>query len=83
MLHLKCSTTDAWLRQVTPHLDELLIDHAHCERKAAGTAMSLLSAYVENQELGRQMTRIITEELEHFHQVLQLLGSAGASGFAV
>ncbi len=77
MLHLKSSTTDAWLRRVTPHLDELLIDHAHCERKAAGTAMSLLSAYVENQELCRQMTRIITEELEHFHQVLQLLERRG------
>lgn len=73
MLHLKCSTTDAWLSRVRPHLDELLIDHAHCERKAAGTAMTLLSAYVENLELCRQMTRIIAEELEHFHLVVELL----------
>jgi tRNA-(ms[2]io[6]A)-hydroxylase len=77
MLHLKSSTSERWLQQVEPHLDELLIDHAHCERKAAGTAMSLLSAYVEHEQLCRDMTRIINEELDHFHQVLQHLARRG------
>jgi tRNA-(ms[2]io[6]A)-hydroxylase len=77
MLHLKSTTADRWLRQVTPHLDELLIDHAHCERKAAGTAMSLLAAYIEHLPLCGEMTRIVNEELEHFHLVLDLLGRRG------
>ena len=73
MLHLKLPTPDRWLHQVTGHLDELLIDHAHCEKKAAGTAMNLLFAYVERVDLCRAMTEIIAEELDHFHQVLRLL----------
>ena len=41
MLSLKSTTSDRWLRHVDEHLDEILIDHAHCEKKAAGTAMNL------------------------------------------
>jgi len=58
---------------VDEHLDEILIDHAHCEKKAAGTAMNLLVSYVEDEELCREMTRIVAEELEHFHLVLAQL----------
>jgi tRNA-(ms[2]io[6]A)-hydroxylase len=54
-----------------------LIDHAHCEKKAAGCAMNLLFAYVENYELCREMTEIVNEELDHFQQVLQLLKRRG------
>ena len=59
------------------HLDEILIDHAHCEKKAAGTAMNLMFAYVENEQLCRDMTEIVTEELEHFHMVIDLLKRRG------
>ena len=58
-------------------MDELLIDHAHCEKKAAGTAMNLIFAYVENEELCREMTLIVKEELEHFELVLDLLHHRG------
>lgn len=77
MLNLRSASPDRWLQQVRSHLDEILIDHAHCERKAAGTAMSLLSAYVEDEELGREMTEIVREELEHFHLVRELLKRRG------
>jgi tRNA-(ms[2]io[6]A)-hydroxylase len=73
MLSLKSTTSERWLHQVAEHLDEILIDHAHCEKKAAGTAMNLLFAYVEDIELGREMTRIVQEELDHFNQVLDQL----------
>ncbi len=73
MLSLKSTTSERWLRQVDLHLDEILIDHAHCEKKAAGTAMNLMFAYVEDEELCREMTRIVNEELDHFHQVLDQL----------
>jgi tRNA-(ms[2]io[6]A)-hydroxylase len=77
MLHLKSTTSDRWLAQVEPHLDQLLIDHAHCEKKAAGTAMNLLFAYVEQEELCRAMKEIVAEELDHFEQVLDLLARRG------
>jgi tRNA-(ms[2]io[6]A)-hydroxylase len=77
MLSLRSQTSARWLRQVDEHLDEILIDHAHCEKKAAGTAMNLMFAYVEDQELCREMTRIVNEELEHFHMVLAILHKRG------
>jgi len=73
MLHLQSATSQRWLAQVDAHLDEVLIDHAHCEKKAAGTAMNLMFAYVQQEELCREMTVIVNEELEHFHQVLDIL----------
>ena len=77
MLHLKTPSPERWLAQVEAHLDELLIDHAHCEKKAAGTAMNLLFAYVDNEELARAMTEIVNEELEHFNLCLDLLKRRG------
>lgn len=77
MLHLKSESQERWLKQVDSNLEEILIDHAHCEHKAAATAMSLLGSYIEKEELTREMTRIIEEELEHFHMVLALLAKRG------
>ena len=54
MLHLKSETKDRWLAQVDAHFDLILIDHAHCEKKAAGTALNLLFAYVDVIELCRE-----------------------------
>ena len=75
MLNLQAPTSDRWLRQVDEHLDEILIDHAHCEKKAAGCALNLIFAYVEHEDLCQEMTKIVNEELEHFHLVLDLLKS--------
>lgn len=77
MLHLKSESGQRWLDQVEKHTDLVLIDHAHCEKKAAGTALNLLFAYVENEELCREMTSIVNEELEHFHMVLDVLKNRG------
>jgi tRNA-(ms[2]io[6]A)-hydroxylase len=77
MLHLQSGTSARWLAQVDAHLDEILIDHAHCEKKAAGTALNLIFAYVEDQELCREMAFIVNEELEHFQMVIDLLNRRG------
>lgn len=77
MLNLKSTSKQQWLDQVDADLEEILIDHAHCEHKAAATAMSLMGAYIENQALCEEMTRIVEEELEHFHMVIALLDKRG------
>src|SRR5262245_43237351 len=77
MLTLRAPTPDRWLTQVEEPLDLLLVDHAHCEKKAAGVAMNLLFAYVEHADLTRAMTEIVQEELDHFHQVRALLDRRG------
>jgi tRNA-(ms[2]io[6]A)-hydroxylase len=73
MLSLQSSSSDRWLKQVDSNLDEILIDHAHCEKKAASTAMNFLFTYVDNLELCCEMTEIVNEELEHFHMVIDIL----------
>ncbi|MDZ4818474.1 MAG: tRNA-(ms[2]io[6]A)-hydroxylase [Planctomycetota bacterium] len=77
MLSLKSASTDRWLQQVRENLPEILIDHAHCEKKAAGTALNLIFAYGEKRELAREMAAIVKEELEHFELVLDLLERRG------
>lgn len=77
MLHLQSATDARWLRQVDANLNEVLIDHAHCEKKAAGTALNLIFHYVEDRELCQEMTEIVNEELEHFHLVIDLLERRG------
>ena len=77
MLNLQAATPDRWLRQVEAGLDELLIDHAHCEKKAAGVAMNLIFAYVEHVALCRALADVVEEELEHFRLVLDLLARRG------
>ena len=77
MLSLQSETDERWLCQVDQDLESVLIDHAHCERKAAATAMSLITSYVENETLCRAMTEIVNEELEHFQLVLELLKRRG------
>ncbi len=77
MLHLQAPTDASWLDQVDANLEEVLIDHAHCEKKAAGTALNLIFHYVDNIELCREMTEIVNEELEHFHMVIELLAKRG------
>ena len=73
MLNLASDTNQRWLEQVDEHLDEILIDHAHCEKKAAGCAMNLIFAYVDKTELSAELAEIVNEELEHFLMVLDLL----------
>lgn len=70
VLHLQSESTTRWLTQVDTHLDEILIDHAHCERKAASVAMNMINAYTEDREICAEMSVIVTEELEHFEMVL-------------
>lgn len=77
MLHLKSTSTARWLAQVDARLDLILVDHAHCERKAASTAMNLMTSYTENRQVCREMTTIVLEELEHFERVLGLLDRRG------
>lgn len=73
MLNLQSESSKRWLELVDTNLAEILIDHAHCEKKAAGCAMNLIFAYVDQQELCREMAGIVNEELEHFVMVLDLL----------
>lgn len=70
---LQQPTSTAWLEQALANLDTILLDHSHCERKAAGVALNLMFRYPSSTQLVRSLTAIAREELEHFEQVNQIL----------
>lgn len=70
---LPCPTPEAWIENALANQDLLLIDHAHCEKKAASTAMSLMYRYVDRPALLDKMSRLAREELRHFEQVLAIM----------
>ena len=70
---LRCATPQAWFAQALRQPDILLIDHAHCEKKAAATALSLVHRYVDRPRLLASLSRLAREELRHFEQVLEQL----------
>jgi tRNA-(ms[2]io[6]A)-hydroxylase len=74
---LQQPTSQAWVEQALANLDTILLDHSHCERKAAGVALNLMFRYPSNQKLVRMLTVIAQEELEHFELVNQWLERRG------
>jgi len=70
---LACQTPDEWIEQAQNELPILLTDHANCEKKAAGTAMSLIFHYTNRPELLMKMSKLAREELRHFEQVFQIM----------
>ena len=74
---LAAPTSGAWLQQALAHPELLLLDHAHCERKAAGAALQLMFRYPGDGELAAVLSPLAREELEHFERVLALLARCG------
>lgn len=74
---LKAPTPNVWLEAAADNEELLLIDHAHCERKAASSAMSLIFRHAERADICAKLSRIVREEMRHFEQVLSLIDSRG------
>ena len=72
-------TTPAWLERAVAHPDLILLDHAHCERKAAGVALQLMFRYPSDGELAAVLSPLAREELEHFERVQALLRQRGVA----
>jgi len=70
---LKIASPSAWCESAINNLPILLIDHAHCERKAAGFALQLLGKHPHQADLLRVLSPLAREELLHFEKVLKLL----------
>ncbi len=79
MLNLVKPTDPSWIVKALEDLDELLLDHAHCERKAAGMALRLMFRYPDRAFLHDPLSRLAREELAHYEEVLRVLESRGGS----
>lgn len=73
MLGLKLPTDPRWVNIAEKNIDEILIDHAHCELKAASTANSLIMSFPEYDELVTEMVSLVKEEMSHFKMVHERL----------
>ncbi|KTD62745.1 tRNA-(ms[2]io[6]A)-hydroxylase [Legionella shakespearei] len=74
---LRIKTPELWLSYASDHIPLLLADHAHCERKAAATAINFISKYPERHELVSVMSPLAREELLHFEKVIHLMQRKG------
>ena len=77
MLGLKLPTDPRWADIAEKKIEEILIDHAYCEQKAASTAISLIVSFPEFEELVTNMTELVQEEMSHFKMVHDLIKSKG------
>lgn len=77
MLHLASTTDPRWAERAIVHLDEILLDHAHLEKKAAGTAVTLLFRHAEIPALQQPLAALAREELAHFEGALVHLARRG------
>lgn len=69
MLGLKLPTDPRWVNIVEKNIEEILIDHAYCEQKAASTAISFIVIFPEYTELVQEMIALVKEEISHFKMV--------------
>jgi len=70
MLKLKMKTDPLWVKHIAEqNIEEILIDHAYCEQKAASSAISLIILFPEHPELVSAMADLAQEEMGHFRMV--------------
>ena len=77
--YLSSITSDRWIQLAASHPIDILIDHAHGERKAAGVAIQLMFRYPSEPDLAEVLSPIAREELEHFEKILYFLKDLGHS----
>ena len=77
MLGLRHATPDTFVDRFELSLEEMLIDHAHCEKKAAAAALAFIAKYPDYPDIVSTMAEIVEEEMAHFRQVLGLLDARG------
>jgi len=77
MLGLQCRSKEEWLDVVKENPERVLCDHAHCEKKAAIMAISLMNRYPDRRELVESMIELAQEELSHMQMVLNKIYERG------
>lgn len=77
MLGLVSSTDPRWVTVALDDLGAVLVDHLHCELKAASNATALVARYPMHPRLVRELTELAREELTHVQQVFARLEARG------
>ncbi len=74
---LYTATDSAWVECVMNDFDRFIIDHAACEKKASGMAVSMISHYPDRIRLVEEMADLAVEELVHYKEVIKVIHERG------
>lgn len=74
---LKLNTDPRWVDIASKNIEDILVDHAWCEQKAASTGISMIIHYPEKTRLVDELTDLVAEEWSHFERVLLELRKRG------
>lgn len=77
VLGLALPTDPRWVNIASLQIEDVLIDHAYCEQKAASTCISLIVQYPEKEKLVETLVPVVAEEWNHFERVLAELKKRG------
>jgi tRNA-(ms[2]io[6]A)-hydroxylase len=78
-LGLELPTDPRWVNIAEMQIEDILVDHAYCEQKAASSCISLIVQYPERSRLVEMLTPVVAEEWAHFERVLDQLRKRGYS----
>ena len=76
-LGLELPTDPRWINTAEKNIEEILVDHAYCEQKAASSCISLIVQYHDKQKLVEVLTPVVAEEWAHFERVIEELRKRG------
>lgn len=77
MLHLKLPTDPRWVNIAEMNIEDILVDHAYCEQKAASSCISLIINFHEFKDLVDMLTPVVAEEWGHFERVMEQIRKRG------
>ncbi|MFM8851223.1 MAG: tRNA-(ms[2]io[6]A)-hydroxylase [Cytophagales bacterium] len=77
VLGLTLPTDPRWVNIASLQIEDILVDHAYCEQKAASSCISLIVQYPEKAKLVEKLSPVVAEEWNHFERVLAELRKRG------
>lgn len=77
VLGLELPTDPRWVNIAEKNIEDILVDHAYCEQKAATSCISMIVLFPEKEKLVEVMTPVVAEEWGHFERVLEELKKRG------
>ena len=78
ILKLKLPTDPLWVKNVVEsNIEEILVDHAFCEQKAATNAITIIVQNPNLSDLVNEMALLAQEEMEHFKRVHDIILARG------
>ncbi len=77
VLGLELPTDPRWVDIAEKNIEDILIDHAYCEQKAASSCISLIVKFPDRTAMVEALTPVVAEEWAHFERVLEQIRKRG------